>query len=161
MAASLSPSISPSVSPSISPSISPQDYGLRIAKSEHDITDAERYLIMTSKYPVLKLQSSDEGIMSFTAGDGGVTITIAHNLGYVPLCFVYGEYFDTPGEVVVNKFSKWNRWIYQGLQVADYYYYYADSTNLYIKFSASHLTDAYSFDLDYMYHIFYDEDEIA
>ena len=73
---------------------------------------------------------------------------------------MYGEYFDTSGEVVVNRFSLWNRWIYQGLQVSDLYYAYADSTKLYIKFSASYITSAYTFDLDYMYHIFYDEDDL-
>lgn len=160
MASSLSPSVSPSVSPSISPSISPQDYGIRVAKSNHHITDAEKYLIMTSKYPTLKLQGSGQGTIEFTAGDGGATVEITHNLGYTPIFFVQGEYFDTPGEVVVARHSLWNRWIYQGLQVADYYYAYADTTKLYIKFEACYLTDAYSFDLDYMYHIFYDEDDL-
>ena len=138
------------------------DYGLKIAKWNHSITDDDRYMLMTTKYPVLKLipSGSGQGTLSFTAGDGGVTITIPHNLGYAPICFVYGEYFDTEGEEVIHKFSRWNKWIYQGTQVADLYYYYTDDTNLYIKLSTCFYTDAYSFDLAYMYHIFYDEDTL-
>jgi len=138
------------------------DYGLKVSKPGHDISEGDRYMRFTSKYPALKLKASGEGTASYTAGQGGTTVTIAHSLGYIPICFVYGEYFDVSSEAVIHRFSRWNRWIYQGVQVADYYYYYADSTNLYITFVASEgVTDAFSFDLDYMYHIFYDEDELS
>jgi len=137
------------------------DYGLKIAKLNHSVSEADRYMRFTSKYPALKMSDSDTGTLSYTAGAGGETVTIAHNLGYTPMCFVYGEYFDVATEAVVAKYARWNRWIYQGLQVADLYYYYADSTNLYIAFSAAEgITDAFSFTLDYMYHIFYDEDTL-
>jgi hypothetical protein len=137
------------------------DQGLMIAKKNRDVGGAERYLIMSTKYPVLKLKASGTGTASMTASSGGFTVTIAHNLGYAPICFVYGEYFDLTSEQVVSRYKRWNRYIYQGLQVADLYYYYVDTTNLYIVFSACYLTDAFSFDLDYMYHIFYDEDALV
>lgn len=137
------------------------DYGIKIAKRNHDISDGERYLIMNSKYPVLKLKASGQGNMSYTASTESVTVEITHNLGYVPLCFVTGQYFDTDLEAVVARYGDWNRYIYRGLQVADLYYYYADTTKLYIVFvPAPGITDAYSFTLPYMYHIFYDEDTL-
>ena len=135
------------------------NYGLKVSKTGHDVSEADRYMRFTSKYPAIKLKSSSTGTMSYTASESGATVTIAHNLGYIPICFVSGEYFDVPTEAVIEKYSRWNRYIYQGVQVADYYYYYADATNLYIVFlAATGITDAFSFDLDYMYHIFYDED---
>jgi len=137
------------------------NFGIKIAKRDYNVDSDTEKLIMFSKHPVLKLDKSGSGTASYTAGDGGFTVTIPHNLGYVPICFVYGEYFDVDTEKVIEKYSRWNRWIYQGLQVADLYYYYADNTNLYIKFeAATGITDAFSFNLDYMYHIFYDEDDL-
>lgn len=136
------------------------NYGLKVSKDGHDISESERYMIMNTRYPVLKLKQSGEGTLSQVASAGGYTVEITHNLGYVPICFVYGEYFDTSAEAVVHKFSRWNKWLYQGLQVADSYYYYADTTKLYIVLELSHITDAFSFDLDIQYHIFYDEDII-
>src|SRR3990167_661177 len=129
-----------------------QDFGLKIAKKNHGIEDGDRYQILHSKYPVLKLKASNIGTLSYTAGGGAVTVEITHSLGYVPLCFVSGEYFDTDAVAVVNKQANWNRWFYRGLQVSDYYYYYADTTKLYIVFvPAEGVTDAYSFNLDYTY----------
>jgi len=137
------------------------DHGLKIAKHAHGIEDGDRYLIMNTKYPVLKLQSSGQGTLSYVASEGSKVVEITHNLGYVPICFVDGEYFDVDTEAVIHTYSKWSRWFYRGLQVSDYYYYYADTTKLYIVFvPAEGITDAYSFDLAYMYHIFYDEDAL-
>jgi len=136
-------------------------FGIKIAKQGYSIEGDTQDLIMFSKYPVLKLHSSGTGTFSYTASSGLTTVTIPHNLGYIPVCYVYGEYFDVDTEAVIERYSRWNRWIYQGLQVSDLYYYYADDTNLYIKFDpAAGITDDFSFDLDYMYHIFYDEDDL-
>ena len=137
------------------------DYGLKVSKHNHDIGDGDRYQIMSTKYPVLKLQSSGQGTLSYVAAQSNKIVEITHNLGYVPICFVSGQYFDVDTEAVVTKRSNWNRWFYRGLQVSDYYYYYADTTKLYIVFvPAEGITDAYSFDVAYMYHIFYDEDTL-
>lgn len=133
------------------------DYGMKISKSGHGVGENPRFHIMNSGKPTLKLFRSGEGEEYKAIDGGGFTVEILHNLGYVPIVFVDGEYFDTPGEAVVHRYSDWNRWIYQGLQVADLYSYNADETKLYIKFSASYLTDAYAFTLKYQYHIFYDE----
>lgn len=140
------------------------DYGIKIAKRNHDISDGERYLIMNTKYPVLKLKLSGEGTIQYVAETSQVIVEITHSLGYVPLCFVSGEGFNVSTNTVDHIYSDWNRWIYTGpdiVGVADFYYYYADTTKLYIVFKPSvGITDQYTFNLGYMYHIFYDEDTL-
>lgn len=136
------------------------NFGFKIAKKGYSITAADRYMRVTSKYPVLKLKASGIGTGVQTAGNGGFTVEITHNLGYKPICRVTGQYYDLDTTQVITKYSKWNRWLYRGLQVADLYYYYADTTKLYINCNLSYLTDAYSFNLGYMYHIYYDEDTL-
>jgi hypothetical protein len=137
------------------------DYGLKVSKHNHDIGDGDRYQIMNTKYPVLKLKLSGQGTLSYVAGQSNKIVEITHDLGYVPICFVSGQYFDVDTASVPTKRANWNRWFYRGLQVSDYYYYYADTTKLYIVFvPAEGITDAYSFNLAYMYHIFYDEDTL-
>lgn len=133
------------------------NYGLMVSKPGHSIYEGRRYQMVNTAYPPLKLFASGSEQITKEIDSGGFTITIPHNLGYVPIVYVDGEYFDTPGEAVVHRFSDWRRWIYQGLQVADLYKYYADEDNLYIILNASYLTDAYEFTLKYTYHIFYDE----
>jgi hypothetical protein len=128
------------------------NYGIKISKDTKNIYDADRYMIMQSKYPVLKLKSSGSGTGVQTAGNGGFTVEITHGLGYVPICFVTGEYFDTPSHTVIAKYSNGIDGYIRAYRLLIYYYYYADTTKLYIVFNACYLTDDYSFDLHYMYH---------
>lgn len=138
------------------------DRGMKIAKEGRHIDEADRYMRQHTKYPVLKLFASAEGTLSTTSGGGGATVEVTHNLGYKPRVFVSGQWIAAGASVVGSKFAYWNRKIYQGVQQSDFYYYYADTTKLYIVVSLSSLTDAIDdFDFDYMYHIFYDEDELA
>lgn len=137
------------------------DFGLAIAKSQRDISEGKRYQIMNSKYPTLKLAMSGQGTINTTAGGGGATAEITHNLGYKPIVIVYGKWIGYGEFAVRNTYALWNRFIYQGLQVSDLYYYYVDTTKLYIKVELSYLTDVNNYSFPYTYHIFYDEDELA
>ena len=137
------------------------DYGLKIAKWDQDISDADKYMRLHSKYPALKLQSSGQGELNTTSGNGGATVEITHSLGYKPMVFVSGKWIPYEGAAVGSRYGIWNRWIYQGVQESDYYYYYVDDTKLYIIVSLSTLTDDDDYTFDYMYHIFYDEDTLA
>ena len=137
------------------------NYGVRVAKSLRNAEDAERYQILNSKYPVLKLKSSDQGVLNTVAGRGGGIVEITHNLGYKPICFVSGKWLGNGETTVGNNYGIWNRYVFQALQVADYYYYYADDKKLYIRVDLSYLTDVNNYSLDYMYHIFYDEDTLG
>jgi len=135
--------------------------GFKIAKSDYNITSPDHKMIMTSKYPVLKLFDSDQGTLTKSYGESQEVVTIAHNLGYIPQVYVYGQYLnenDYPTATVVNRYKLFSWSDTPGLELWERYRYYADSTNLYIIFS----TDAYvdsSIDLDYLYFIFYDPEE--
>lgn len=137
------------------------DFGMRVAKQGHDHSEGARYHIFNSKYPLLKLAFSGEGTLNTTSGGGGGTAEITHSLGYKPRVFVYGQWIDYGGSSVNSEFAVWNRFVYQGLQESDLYYYYVDTSKLYIKLELSTLTDISNYAFDYMYHIFYDEDELA
>lgn len=133
------------------------DWGLNISKSNVDVGTANTdTMIMTSKYPVFKLQASGSGTMTKSAGASGGTVTIAHNLGYVPVCYVYGNY-QTDSGTVMDRFALWSRHYSWGVEMYDRHNYYADTANLYIVYQ----TDYYTADLYYLkynYHIFYDEE---
>lgn len=139
----------------------PSDFGMTVAKSNHHYTDSERYHIFNTKYPLLKLKASGTGTLNTTAGNEGGIVEITHSLGYKPLAFVYGNWIEYGGSSVIAKYALWNRYIYQGLQVADIYKYYSDTTKLYIDLTLSYLTDVNNYSFNYMYHIFYDEDTLA
>lgn len=65
------------------------DYGLKIAETGNDVkTCDEKNLIFTSKYPVLKVQSSGSGSHTFVDNLGSVDLT-THNLGYRPFFAVW------------------------------------------------------------------------
>jgi len=136
------------------------NYRLLIAKSGHHITDGDRYLIVNTKYPTLKLFQSGTGTLNTTAGSGGGSVEITHSLGFKPLVYVYGNWIDYGGSSVNSKYALWNRFIYQGLQESDLYYYSPDTTKLYINVQLSTLTDINNYAFNYMYHIFYDEDTL-
>lgn len=137
------------------------DFGMRVAKKGHHYSDADRYMLFNTKYPLLKLFTSGQGTLNTTAGGGGATAEVAHTLGYKPRVFVSGKWIEYGGSVVGTKYANWNRFIYQGLQESDLYYYYVDTTKLYIVVGLSTLTDINNYSFNYMYHIFYDEDELA
>jgi hypothetical protein len=117
-------------------------------------------MIFNSKYPVLKLKSSGQGVLSTTSGNGGATVEITHGLGYKPIVYVYGKWIGLGETVVRSTYALWNRFVYQGVQESDVYRYYTDTTKLYIVLELSTLTDVNNYSFNYMYHIFYDEDTL-
>lgn len=135
--------------------------GFKVAKSDYTVEDADQKMIMTSKFPVLKLKESGEATLSKAGGDSEEIITIPHDLGYTPQVYVQGQYLDEndyPTVTVINRFKRWSFSTTPGLRLWERYRYYADDDNLYIIFR----TDAYvadDVDLDYQYYIFYDPAE--
>ncbi len=129
------------------------DYGFRISKTGQDVkTCTDLNTVVTSKYACLKGSVSGSGSTTVTSPNTN-TITIAHNLGYIPLARVYvdidnaGEYSELPlmGRITV---LEW----YQ-------IYCYCDATNLYILFSYDDTaTGAHTF--PYKYYIYKDKGKI-
>ena len=65
------------------------DYGFRISKNGVDVkTGADKDMIVTSKYPLLKGSLFGNGSVVVTSGTI-TTITITHNLGYIPFAMGY------------------------------------------------------------------------
>ena len=59
------------------------DYGIKVSQPGYDVATATpSQLVFSSKYKTLKVHAQGSGAMTHT---GGRTITIPHNLGYVPL----------------------------------------------------------------------------
>lgn len=100
------------------------DYGIKISKPGKNVSDYDTDMSMTSKFNNLTIYAAGT-----ITGDGssGETITIAHNLDYVPMFIV-----------LIRMPDNTSRWVYlpyvahnPGTGV-DHAYTYADDTNLYI-----------------------------
>lgn len=112
------------------------DWGIKVSKPGFDVkTAADKDLVFSSKFQTLHIHSRGSGTVT---DSGGRTITIAHNLGYVPKFLVhtqmdaatgYGDsnsYFIAPYSVEGAGIDQ-NR-LDRGVTS------WADSTNLYIKY---------------------------
>lgn len=132
--------------------------GIRISKRDYSVFDADQKQLLVSDYPLLKLYESGQGTLTKSANSGEKIIEITHNLGYIPQVFVFGEYLDEndyPTATVVSRYRLFNFSDTPGLDLWEYYTFYADTTKLYIKL----VTNSYftpSISLDYIYYIFYD-----
>ena len=132
--------------------------GIRISKSGYSVTDADQKQILVSEYPLLKKYISGTGTITKAVNDSTVTVEITHNLGYIPQVFVYGNYIDEnayPTPTVVNRYKLFSFSDTPGLDIWDFYTYYADATKLYITYTTTaYITSQVA--LNYIYHIFYD-----
>jgi len=128
------------------------DFGLRLSKSNNNVTDSLEKMLVDSGYPLFKRFVQGSGILSTTAGNGGATVEISHNLGYKPSANVSGKI-----PYGSNKYKEWSLWDYQGLQLGDTYEYYPDTNKLYIKVELCSLSDTVNRSFSYDYIIFYDE----
>jgi hypothetical protein len=135
------------------------DYGVKVGKSAYNTENAKPWKhLVYSPYPLLKLAQSGTGSIVKTAGNTDVTVTIAHNLGYIPICYVIGKYLDYDGNVTAT-YTQFCKFEYAGLQTYNSHYYYADDTNLYLYFSTVNSAGS-TITLPYYYYIFYDEDAV-
>lgn len=109
------------------------NYGIRISKQGVDVkTGADKDMVFTSKYPVLKGSISGEGSIVVTVDAGYAVVTIPHGLGYapVPKAYAHEEGFDYYGEMPVSDY----------IEVTEYDSYSinwdieSDNTNVYLKF---------------------------
>lgn len=105
--------------------------GIRVAKPGYSVESATPpQLVYSSEYATLRVEQQGSGTMT---DSGGRTITIAHNLGYVPVFLCHGDilrgsgqldYFPIPGGQGGN-FATGD----PGFNIRAW----ADSTNIYIK----------------------------
>jgi len=75
------------------------NYGIKVSKAGYDVKTCDpNKLVFSSKYSTLRVKQQGSGIITHS---GGRTITIPHNLGYVPMFLVhttpdplYGGFYD-------------------------------------------------------------------
>jgi len=109
------------------------DYGIKVTQPGYDVSTAiPNQLVFSSKYQTLKVFSQGSG----TITDSGRTITVAHNLGYVPFFLVHSgtdpvyvaDYVDSD-DLVINPVA---RAITGACGISRNIIAYADTSNLYI-----------------------------
>lgn len=148
-----SSSASSSESSSISPSPSgDSDYGIKIAKEGYKYTNADNRLVFNSQYPLLKIKSSGSGTLTLSSGAGSKTV-VTHNLGYLPMFYVWINYCDISSgtEVEQLRMCSWSE--YAGLGVSSSYDAYATTTTIELNVNTA---KGGSETLDYRYVVFYD-----
>jgi|SaaInlLV_10m_DNA_2_1039722.scaffolds.fasta_scaffold00542_4 hypothetical protein len=152
---SVSPSSSESASESSSVSASPSsplDYGIKIAKEGFDYIDGDNNLIFNSVYPLLKIQSSGSGTLTLSSGAGSKTV-VTHNLGYLPMFYVWINYADITSGTEIEKLRMCSWSEYAGLGVSSKYDAWATTTTIELDVNTA---KAGSETLDYRYVVFYD-----
>lgn len=135
-------------------------YRFKIPKIGYSHSSPDEKMILHSGFPLLKLKTVGEGTLSKPIDESTITDEVAHNLGYKPIVYVFGNYLDEteyPDAITINRYKFFNFKDTPGLQLWDYYRFYADTSKLYITFTTnSYIGSAVG--LDYFYYIFYDED---
>ena len=129
-------------------------FGIKVSKPGFDVnTSTIEDTLIDTTYPLLKIKTSGSG--SLSVSDGGTdSDTIAHNLGYIPHVWVYGEYYSI-GE---GKVSKYIRYPFNSYSSTYYsaFGFTVSSTELVVSGAFwDETTNSGTF--SYFYYIFYDE----
>lgn len=126
------------------------DYGFRISEAGKDVKTCDDLdCILTSKYYALKGAITGSG--TFDADKTLGTVTIAHNLGYIPVCMVNLKLESTSSRYQASPLKS------GGLDWDISVWHYADDTNLYIK----HITGILGNDnIAYKYFIYKDKGKV-
>lgn len=102
------------------------DWGIKVTKTGKGVSSTDlRDLLMHSNYAMFKYHIDTTTSMIINAGDTSKTITIAHNLGYVPAFMVYSN--DSTYTTLLPQ----RRSFFTGED--EHIFATADSTNIYIK----------------------------
>lgn len=133
-------------------------YGIRISRDGIDAkTGADKDMVVTSKYSLLKGAVVVSGTKSVPDNPTGTTETIAHGLGYIPM--VSGFWNDRDGD-----YSDPTYWypmpFYLVSGVTVQFTISADATNVYLTFIID-AGGAANIDINYKYYIFIDKGKIT
>lgn len=123
------------------------EYGIKVAKKGYDVKTAPvDKLALDSEHPPPKVYAANAGSITIAQGEMP-TITIPHNLGYIPVAIVFIEkavgtddrYIAMQPELGLDA----PMWLFE-----------LDETNLYIRKHTTTIPDAGTY--DYFYYIFHD-----
>jgi hypothetical protein len=105
------------------------DWGIKVSKSGSGVSSSDlRDLLMHSNYSMFKYHLDTTTSMTINGGDTSKTVTVAHNLGYVPAFLAY--FSDGTYNTLLP-----NRRSYMTGE-DEHIYATADSTNIYIKWKS-------------------------
>lgn len=105
------------------------DWGIKVTKTGKGVTSTDlRDLLMHSNYSMFKYHLDTTTTMTINAADTSKTVTVPHNLGYVPAFLVYSN--DSTYTTLLPQ----RRSYYTGED--EHIFATADSTNIYIKWKS-------------------------
>lgn len=118
------------------------DYGFRVSADGVDVkSGADKDMVLTSKYSMLKGSLSGTGTVSVPRDGTPTTVTIAHGLGYIPMVQAFYKDDDgtiqTPGVYfpIPAVFSDSDETFFVQMNIVAK----ADSTNIYLIFTIQDL----------------------
>lgn len=135
------------------------DYGIRISPDGVDVkTGADKDMVITSKYSMLKGSLSGSGVVSVPQTGTRTNVTIAHGLGYIPM--VQGFWNDRDGDIFSpNDFYPLPFYFVTFLETA--FSVKSDATNVYLSFSIDDFGGGgAAVDIRYAYYIFIDKGKL-
>jgi hypothetical protein len=135
------------------------NYGFRISANGVDVkTGADKDMVVTSKYSMLKGSISGSGSISVPQSGSTQTITISHGLGHIPM--VQAQWNDQNGIAFNPYFYMFGCYLFNGLQEA-YFKVTADSSNIYLDLSVNDFGEGGgNITFRYTYNIFIDKGKL-
>lgn len=128
---------------------------IKISKSGQDVyTAGVEKMILHSDYPTFKLAFSGTGSIVTGVPSGLGSATIIHNLGYKPVCMVFGHYINESDGSVTARYKPFSFWSTYAVFEDDFFQFYADTTKLYISVILTHWSGTAK-TIPYMYYIFH------
>jgi len=128
------------------------DYGIRISQDGKDVkTCSDKECVLTSKFSLLKGAKTGRATASYPEATE-YKVTIAHGLNYIPFVVFRVDVADN-GEFLMTPYYD------SGALYEQYYYAYADSTNIYLVFYTDY-TGSSTITTDYSYNIYLDKGKL-
>lgn len=133
------------------------NWGIKVSKQGYSVYSPDHKQRLHSKYPFMKVAMQGMSTMTKSSGQSSVSVTIDHNLGYIPIVYVYGQYIQEDGSTV----QRYLRYPFRdtfGLHLWETYNISVSTTQLTISYtigSSDYLN--MSITLGYFYYICYDQ----
>ncbi len=133
------------------------DWGAKVSKQRYDVTDPDWKQLFHSGFPFMKVAKQGVGTLSKGAGNLSVSVTIDHNLGYIPIVYVNGQKVLNEDGDISASFIKYPFSDTFFLHMYLEYDYEVTTTQLIITFTVPTETfQALALALNYQYFICYD-----
>lgn len=133
------------------------NFGIRMSKRGIDVKSGDdKDMIITSKYSVLKGTITGSGSLDVTTNAVINTVTVPHNLNYIPMAIGYGRESGFGYYIQLPVFEL----IDDGVNIYQFgWWVEMDTTNVYLKFQYEVLVGSLpaTIPIEYVYYIFIDK----